>query len=410
MFLFIFGVRPQEYLPSPLLLAPLPSPTPGSAPAQHKFHLRTYFLLSGAYNVLLARTTLALFSSLPYSPPKSAEESLLPHLTNTCLQPPMSPGEVDESNVHLLWELEGRQTTTGQTLTKDVLERIWEDCGRVGGEAIKAAVECGSVGLQLLPNCFEVRFSKKSPFQVLADACVGLNISSLVSTLSSPSPPPRPTRSTLKSTSSSLTPRPISTSPARVSRLRFGRCSTASSRASSRLSLTSLRRLTLRTTSGRTERRGRGRKRRIGKREWRSGVGDVRSKERLGEDGRNGDGCKMDNEDQSTPIPPSRQRCPCLRFPFLNAGAPASVDSDSALLIMYGASLLLCCGCGEKHNAQTLATPFDSAHSASLNHSSANFYSLWRIRINDGPGTDSAAFARFDWRLDLGELGNRTPC
>lgn len=315
---------------------------------------------------------------------------------------------MDESNVHLLWELEGRQTTTGQTLTKDVLERIWEDCGRVGGEAIKAAVECGSVGLQLLPNCFEVRFSKKSPFQVLADVCVALNISSSVSTLSSPSPPPRPTHSTLKYTSSSSTPRPISTSPARVSRLKFGRCSTASSRASSRLSLTSLRRLTLRTASGRTERGVRGR--RSGKREWRSGVGDVRSRERFGEDGPNGDECKIDNEDQSTPITPSRQRCPCLRFSFLGAGALASVNSDSTLLIIYGASLLLFRGCGQKQNAQTLATPFDSAHGASLNHSSAKFYSLWRIRNKDAPGTDLSVFARFNWRLDLGELGDRTPC
>lgn len=156
--LLSLAARPQEYLPSPLLLAP--SPTPGGAPANHKFHLRTYFLLSGAYNVLLARTTLALSSSLPYVPPASAEESLLPHLTNTCLQPPMSPGEVDESNVHLLWELEGRTAAGGQVLSREVLEGVWADCGRVGGEAIKAAVECGSVGLQLLPNCFEVRLRR----------------------------------------------------------------------------------------------------------------------------------------------------------------------------------------------------------------------------------------------------------
>lgn len=142
-----------------MLLAPspLPSSAPGgAAPANHKFHLRTYVLLSGAYSVHLARTTLALFSSLPYSPPRSAQESLLPHLTNTCLQPPMSPGEVDEANVHLLWELGGRKTTAGGELTREVLEGLWDDCGKVAGAAITAAVECGSVGLQLLPNCFEV--------------------------------------------------------------------------------------------------------------------------------------------------------------------------------------------------------------------------------------------------------------
>lgn len=144
----------QEYLPHPLLLSP--SSTPHPAPSGHKFHLRAYFLLSSTYTVLLSRTTLALFSSLPYSPPRSHEESLLPHLTNTCLQPPMSPGEVDEGNVHLLWELEGRGVQGGGVLTKEVLERAWQECGAVGAEAVRAAVECGSVHMQVLPNCFEV--------------------------------------------------------------------------------------------------------------------------------------------------------------------------------------------------------------------------------------------------------------
>lgn len=131
----------QEYLPNPLLLSPSPS-SPSSSlpppPAGHKFHIRAYTLLSSAYTFHLARTTLALFSSLPYSPPSSHEESLLPHLTNTCLQPPMSPGEVDEANVHLLWELEGckvkgwEESEGGGVLTKEVLERIWEEVGKVG--------------------------------------------------------------------------------------------------------------------------------------------------------------------------------------------------------------------------------------------------------------------------------------
>jgi tubulin--tyrosine ligase len=131
----------QEYLPNPLLLAssssPSSSPSP-PPPAGRKFHIRAYTLLSSAYTFHLARTTLALFSSLPYAPPTSHEESLLPHLTNTCLQPPMSPGEVDEENVHLLWELEGcrvkgwEETKGGGVLTKEILESVWEEVGKVG--------------------------------------------------------------------------------------------------------------------------------------------------------------------------------------------------------------------------------------------------------------------------------------
>ncbi|CED83295.1 Predicted tubulin-tyrosine ligase [Phaffia rhodozyma] len=149
----------QEYLPNPVLLTPLPAATTDLplAPANRKFHLRTYVLLSSAYTVHLSRTTLALFSSLPYSPPETTEESLLPHLTNTCLQPPQSPGEVNEENVHLWWELEGRQFDEGKSvLTKELLDFTWERCGEVAGEAIRAAVECGSVHMQLLPNCFEI--------------------------------------------------------------------------------------------------------------------------------------------------------------------------------------------------------------------------------------------------------------
>lgn len=131
----------QQYLPNPLLLQPSSSSSSSpSPPSGRKFHLRAYMLLSSAYTVHLSRTTLALFSSLPYQTPTSHEESLLPHLTNTCLQPPMSPGEVDEENVHLWWELEGSQGYAGGEggenssclLTKEVLEQVWQQVGKVG--------------------------------------------------------------------------------------------------------------------------------------------------------------------------------------------------------------------------------------------------------------------------------------
>jgi len=83
----------------------------------------------------------------------------------------MSPGEVNEENVHLLWELEGREVAGG-VLTKEVLERVWKDVGEVGAEAIKAAVECGSVHMQTLPNCFEVGLQ---PFLFRNDASTPLS-------------------------------------------------------------------------------------------------------------------------------------------------------------------------------------------------------------------------------------------
>lgn len=52
-----------------------------------QFHLRAYVLLTGAYQVHVSRTMLALFSGSSYASPTSSDDlDLRPHLTNTCLQ------------------------------------------------------------------------------------------------------------------------------------------------------------------------------------------------------------------------------------------------------------------------------------------------------------------------------------
>jgi len=135
-----------------------------------QFHLRAYVLITGGYTVHLARTMLALFSGSPYVPPSSSragnEIDLRPHLTNTCFQTdaygaPATPEEL----VKLFWELEGltamQSTATGAYESAGTIDREWLDqtfakVGEVVAESVRAGAECGSFGLQLIPNAFEV--------------------------------------------------------------------------------------------------------------------------------------------------------------------------------------------------------------------------------------------------------------
>jgi hypothetical protein len=77
-----------------------------------------------------------------------------------------------EELVKLFWELDGLNalshsgTASGdvQYASQGVVSREWldetfEKVGAVIAESIKAGVECGSFGLQLMPNAFEVRNS-----------------------------------------------------------------------------------------------------------------------------------------------------------------------------------------------------------------------------------------------------------
>ncbi|ORY34628.1 tubulin-tyrosine ligase family-domain-containing protein [Naematelia encephala] len=150
----------QEYMPRPMLF------DIADASSGHKFHLRAYVLITGAYTVHVAHTMLALFSGSPYVPPRSSEDlDLLPHLTNTCLQTdaygaPTPPAEL----VKTFWELEGLEAlkNVGENnevvgkIDKAWLERTFAKVGEVVAESVRAGAECGSFGLQFLPNAFEI--------------------------------------------------------------------------------------------------------------------------------------------------------------------------------------------------------------------------------------------------------------
>lgn len=74
-----------------------------------------------------------------------------------------------EEFVKLFWELEGLNalshstTESGSTeyrsqgvVSKEWLDQTFDRVGEVVAESVKAGVECGSFGLQLMPNAFEV--------------------------------------------------------------------------------------------------------------------------------------------------------------------------------------------------------------------------------------------------------------
>ncbi|AAW46627.1 cytoplasm protein, putative [Cryptococcus deneoformans JEC21] len=166
----------QEYIPKPILFDIFNIPEePSSSLEGYKFHLRAYVLITGAYTVHLARTMLALFSGSPYTPPKPTEDGQLdlrPHLTNTCLQTdaygaPTPPEEL----VKLFWELEGISALNCSSspssdgkysyiprgeVTKEWLDKTFAKVGDVVAETVKAGAECGSFGLQFMPNAFEI--------------------------------------------------------------------------------------------------------------------------------------------------------------------------------------------------------------------------------------------------------------
>jgi tubulin--tyrosine ligase len=70
-----------------------------------------------------------------------------------------------EELVKLFWELEGldalSDTPEGEYKSRGKIDRTWLDqtfakVGEVVAESVKAGAECGSFGLQLVPNAFEV--------------------------------------------------------------------------------------------------------------------------------------------------------------------------------------------------------------------------------------------------------------
>ncbi|KAG1885735.1 tubulin-tyrosine ligase family-domain-containing protein [Suillus subluteus] len=158
----------QEYIPSPLLLDPnerSPSVSVLNPPENlqgHKFHLRAYFVASGALQLFMYDRVLALFAAVPYvkrmltNAAAPGNIDLTPHLTNTSLQ--IDRGE---GGVHLLDELSGCHILSGDDMdrgalfTPEDIENIKVQMGSVLAETFKAALEM-PIHFQPLPNAFEL--------------------------------------------------------------------------------------------------------------------------------------------------------------------------------------------------------------------------------------------------------------
>ncbi|KAG1881837.1 tubulin-tyrosine ligase family-domain-containing protein [Suillus tomentosus] len=161
----------QEYIPSPILLDPnerslgVSMLNPPENLQGHKFHLRAYFVASGALQLFMYDRVLALFAAVPYISPRKRRDvnddapgniDLTPHLTNTSLQ--IDRGE---KGVHLLDELSGchilsgDDTDRGALFTPEDIENIKVQMGSVLAETFKAALEM-PIHFQPLPNAFEL--------------------------------------------------------------------------------------------------------------------------------------------------------------------------------------------------------------------------------------------------------------
>ncbi|TIC34458.1 TTL-domain-containing protein [Wallemia mellicola] len=151
----------QEYISNPLLIDPT-----GGKDTFNKFHLRVYVLcvvsevyppvvlifIQGSIKVYMPTSILALFASQTYKQPDE-DQSLLSHLTNSCLQ----GSNMDRNTfVKSLEELEGCYTATGEQITPQQIEGWLDSASKVIGQAVKGAVESGSVHFQPIPNAFEI--------------------------------------------------------------------------------------------------------------------------------------------------------------------------------------------------------------------------------------------------------------
>ncbi|TIB77109.1 TTL-domain-containing protein [Wallemia mellicola] len=137
----------QEYISNPLLIDPT-----GGKNTFNKFHLRVYVLCVGSIKVYMPTSILALFASQSYKQPDE-DQSLLSHLTNSCLQ----GSNMDRNTfVKSLEELEGCYTATGEQITPQQIEGWLDSASKVIGQAVKGAVESGSVHFQPIPNAFEI--------------------------------------------------------------------------------------------------------------------------------------------------------------------------------------------------------------------------------------------------------------
>lgn len=100
----------------------------------------------------MPKSILALFASESYKNPDQ-DQSLLSHLTNSCLQ----GSNMDRDTfVKSLQELEGCYTSSGTQITADQISSWLDSASKVIGQAVKGAVESASVHFQPLPNAFEI--------------------------------------------------------------------------------------------------------------------------------------------------------------------------------------------------------------------------------------------------------------
>ncbi|KAF1829595.1 TTL-domain-containing protein [Decorospora gaudefroyi] len=152
----------QPYIHPPLLL-PLPSTTT-SPPPLHKFHIRTYVLATGALKLHIFRPMLALFASDPYLAPRTSQDAMNAHLTNTCLQSPTT----HESCVHPFWSLPDSlpaqpphltppaDIPSGALPTPHWKTSVFDQICKISATTFEAAARGMGIHFQPLPNAFEI--------------------------------------------------------------------------------------------------------------------------------------------------------------------------------------------------------------------------------------------------------------
>ncbi|KAF8633946.1 hypothetical protein AX15_001129 [Amanita polypyramis BW_CC] len=155
----------QRYIENPLLIDPsetaIANVTKSEESKGHKFHLRAYCVARGALELFLYDRVLALFSAVPYQPPRATDGEatmsidLTPHLTNTSLQ--MHRGE---GGVRLFQELVGCHILSGsqnsdRRLTSEDVDSIVNQMSQALSETFRAALQT-PVHFQVLPNAFEL--------------------------------------------------------------------------------------------------------------------------------------------------------------------------------------------------------------------------------------------------------------
>ncbi|KAL9615867.1 MAG: hypothetical protein Q9160_009201, partial [Pyrenula sp. 1 TL-2023] len=143
----------QPYIDAPLLL-------PSAPYNSRKFHIRTYVLALGALTLYHYTDMLALFSSVPYTPPPSSfnaspspspnshpNTNLPAHLTNTCFQ---SPSSSKLSSIHLFSSLPLPPSAlyTHATITRTIRATL--------STLFLHAAPSQRTNFQPLPNAYEI--------------------------------------------------------------------------------------------------------------------------------------------------------------------------------------------------------------------------------------------------------------